>query len=107
METSTFELGVLERMLLVGLLAPIQGDITRLRQMREFREGLSFTDVEIKEFGIKAEPDGNVTWQNGKVKLVEINGEFQEIIKRQLTQLNKSELLTQDHVPLYEMFVGG
>ena len=106
MDTATFELGVLERMMLIQVLAPVQGDITRLRQMREFRERLSFTDEEIKEFGIK--PDGdNVSWENAKAVRFDITPEFQQIIKAQLVKLNKMEQLIQDHVPLYEMFVGG
>ena len=102
----TFELGVLERMLINQLLAPVQGDIMRLRQMREFREKMSFTDVEIKEFGIKAQGD-NVVWANARPVNFEIPPEFQEMIKAALERLNGLKELTQDHVPLYEMFVGG
>ena len=106
MDTATFELGVLERMMLIQVLAPVQGDITRLRQMREFREKLSFTDEEIKEFGIT--PDGdNVSWSNAKAVGFDITPEFQQIIKTQLVKLNRMEQLVQDQVPLYEMFVGG
>ena len=106
MDTATFELGVLERMLLIQVLAPVQGDITRLKQMREFREKLSFTDEERKRFEITAVGD-NVTWNNAVAVPFEITTEFVGIIKAQLDKLNKMEQLTQDHVPLYEMFVGG
>ena len=92
---ATFKLGVLERMVLNKVLTAVQGDITRLRQMREFRETLSFTDEEIAEFQITSQVD------------FEITDEFQKIIKHQLKRLNDGAMLAQEHITIYEMFVEG
>ena len=106
MGTATFKLGVLERMVLNKVLMAVQGDITRLRQMREFREILSFTDEEIAEFQITSQGD-DVSWENGREVDFEITDEFQKIIKHQLKRLNDGAMLAQEHITIYEMFVEG
>ena len=103
---ATFKLGVLERMVLNKVLTAVQGDITRLRQMREFRETLSFTDEELKQFGITSQGD-EVLWENGQEVDFEITDEFQKIIKHQLKKLNDGGMLAQEHITVYEMFVEG
>ena len=104
MEAVEFELGVAERLLIISMLPP-QGDITMLKQFREFREILSFSDDERKEFGLESSGD-DIKWVSSKPVTKTIPSPFMEIIKEALNALNRKKQLTEDHIPLYDLFVG-
>ena len=105
METESFDLGVLERMLIIGLIPP-QGDITRLRQLREFRERMSFSDEERTKFGIEQLEGMNVVWKTSEPKTYQLSPDEVKMIKSALRVLDREKQLTVDHIPLWDQFIG-
>jgi hypothetical protein len=100
------KLDVQERIVLVGLL-PAQGDITTIKQLRELREALAFTDKETKALGL-VQSEGQIRWNpDHKVKAKEINiGEvLHGVIVELLKDADKEKKLTEGHIPLWDKFV--
>jgi len=101
------KLTVKERINLVAIL-PLQGDITTLKQLRVFREALTFTDKETADWKIDYQPEmGRVTWDEKIVKDVEIDISdrmFKLVIKK-LRDLNKVKKLEESHITLWDKFI--
>lgn len=96
------KLNVSERFALIGIL-PQKADYAGLKSLREFREKLSLTDEEVKEFEFVTE--GQMSrWNSKKDREVEIRvGEIvAEMIKKVLKELNSKKELTERLIPLYE-----
>jgi Ni,Fe-hydrogenase I large subunit len=99
------KLSVVERILLMQTL-PKEGSFTNLKLLRVVKEDLSFTEKENKL--LKFRQEGELTqWENNVVKDKDIKtGEVvNELIKKQLVELDKQEKLNENHVTLYEKFV--
>ena len=100
------KLNIRDRMVLLNILPPT-GDITTLRIVRQLREALSFSEQEHAEFGIQQAGE-MICWNPGvsAEKEIEIGPKALAIIQKTLGDMNKKELLREEHVPLYERFVG-
>ena len=104
------ELGVLERIRLLGIL-PEQGDIGTLKIVRRLRESLSFSEEEIKEMEISfVRSAGQIEykWNNKKEKplVIEFKPMSLRIITDALRDANKAKRLTEQHISIYEKFFG-
>ena len=102
-------LTVKHRLLLLGTLANVQGNLTELRILRELREALAFSEEDHKEFNIRpGEPgtpkDGKIFWNEGKPKEVEIGDVAKRIIVKKLKELDNQGLLSDDHLEIVEKF---
>ena len=100
------KLNTKDRLLLLGLL-PNQGSLTTIRIVHTLRQELSFSEEEHKVLNLQ-EDNGLVRWDTTStsgVKDVEIGDKATDIIADALKQLDKSEQITADHLPLYEKFV--
>ena len=99
-------LDVLERLMLQGVL-PSEGNFVTMRVIRDLRGELSFSETEIAEFEI-ADGEGQVTWNKSKEspKDITIGVKATEIIAKALEKMDAENKLTQQHLPLYEKFMG-
>ena len=99
-------LSVAERINLLGIL-PAEGDIMTLRQVRELREALSFSEDEHKALGFQTSAQ-QVTWDGSKdaPKSIEVRGTMGKLIRERLEKLSAEKKLTLDQVPLYDKFIG-
>lgn len=103
-------LTIAERIALFGVLPP-EGDIVTLRLIRELRNNLSFTEKELKDWGIKMEKaDGGMTimWDsdyNNVTETFEIGETAKSLIVGQLEKLAEQKKLRMETLSLYEKLV--
>jgi len=101
------KLSVHERLLLLNLL-PATGDITSIKLLRKVKEDLSFNEKENKDLGFVQ--DGEILrWNSEKgnvEKDVTIGEIITELIKTELKKMNEEKKLTDQHISIYEKFIG-
>ena len=101
------KLSVHERLLLLNLL-PATGDITSIKLLRKAKEDLSFNEKENKDLGFVQ--DGEILrWNSEKgnvEKDVTIGDIITELIKTELKKMNEEKKLTDQHISIYEKFIG-
>jgi hypothetical protein len=99
------QLSVFERVILLNIL-PKQGSFNTLKILRELKEDLSFSEKENQALQFKTDA-GKVEWQQeaDKPKSLDFGETAIGIIKKELTDLDKKELLTEQHLSVYEKFI--
>ena len=103
------KLSIAERVALLGVL-PAEGNFVTLKIVRQLRESLSFSEEELKGWGIKL--DGSrMTWNEEGVKSgerdISIGERATDLIVDGLKKLDETKKLTEQHFTLYEKFVDG
>jgi len=98
------KLSILERILLSQLL-PAQGTFQTLKLLRVLKEDLSFTEAENKTLEFKQDGDTLQWKENGKQVEIKIGDTMNEIIVKELKELDESAKLTDQHFSLYEKFI--
>ena len=100
------KLDVRERLVLLSVL-PQEGNFITLKVVRKLREGLSFSEEELKQYKFVQE-DQRVTWDDKaeQVKEIEIGEKAMDIIKEALKKLNEDKKLKDEHFTIYQKFVG-
>jgi hypothetical protein len=100
-------LSVFDRLILLNIM-PKEGDITMLKIISKLKDNLSFSEEEHKALQFKNE-DGQIMWKEDAdiKKDIEIGEKATDIIVEALKKLNKEKKLTEQHIPLYERFIGG
>ena len=122
------EFQVLERMMLLRLLADAEGDVSMLRIVRDTQSALGFTEEDREALGIgppcavcmtleadhakadheyKPEP-GKVAWRqdtSANVKEVDLGKTALRLISEKLLALSVTQKLTMNQLTLYERFV--
>mgnify|MGYP001571220267 CR=1 FL=1 len=96
-------LTIKDRLILLGTLANVQGNLTELRILRELREALSFSEKEHKKLNIREE-GGRILWKEGEPKEVEIGEVAKRVIVNKLKELNAQGLLSDDHLGIADKF---
>lgn len=106
MKEGNMKLNIKERLVLLAVL-PAEGNFLTLKIVRKLRENLSFSEEELEQYKFK-EDNSRLTWDetNQEPKDVVIGKEGKKIIKDALKKLDKEEKLKEDHVSVYEKFVG-
>jgi len=106
------KLDVKARLCLVALLENEESSFARLKLIRDFRSGLSLSENEQKLIGFKEEitPDGRAFsgWaypEKDPLKEFEIGEILQEIISKNLKELDSNGKLKNEHYSLYEAFL--
>jgi len=107
------KLTLLERMATLNIL-PQQGNVVTLRILMDLKKELSFTEEEIKNYGItnKVLPDGRamIIWNNefdSETKEIELGEVARGVISEQLHKLDRQGLLREQALTLWEKFVEG
>lgn len=106
------KLTVQERLML-GNILPQEGNFVTLKVLRNLKMDLSFNDAEFKKWSIVMS-DGQVNWRlfNDKNKPIdqeaeiEIGEKAKDIIVKALAELNEKKKLREEHITLYERFIG-
>jgi len=106
------KLNVLERIVLMGIL-PANASYASYKIITELKAELSFSEKELKKFGIKDVSDpktgqGRTVWNvsaNNEYKDINVGEKAKEIIVAELEKLDKEGKINQDNISLYEKFV--
>jgi len=101
------KLEIVERIHLLNLL-PAEGNAVTLRVVNELKQELSFSEKEIKDGKIEADPEtGQIRWspEASVVKDVKIGDTAEGIINKALKKLDEDEKLTEQLMPIYDRFV--
>lgn len=100
------KLSMFQRIVLMGIL-PEKGTFITLKLLRELKEALAPTEVEVAKLGIRENPMGGLTWDQRKDTPVEIEiGDIcTDLIRKTLLNLDKKEELTSEHLSIYEVFI--
>ncbi|OFY64773.1 MAG: hypothetical protein A2Y71_06285 [Bacteroidetes bacterium RBG_13_42_15] len=105
-------LNILERITLQGIL-PQQGNYINFKIINELRGELSFSEREIKDWGIKVTPNAEgkgqdfITWNQVKAQEKEIKlGEVtRNIVVAELKKLDEKGEINAQNSSLYEKFI--
>lgn len=105
------KLNVSERVNLLTIL-PTSGSYITHKIITELKSDLSFSEEEIKDFGIKEIPIGNnqvtIVWDGTKSKEekeIIIGEKMTEIITKVLKELDEKEQITNNNISLYEKII--
>ncbi len=101
------KLSVPERLVLMNLL-PKEGDFATLKSVRVAKEMLAFDD-DAEEFGVRvvrAENGDRITWDKDEEREIDLPARVLPVVVEVLTTLEKQKKLTEDHLSLYEKFIG-
>ena len=100
------KLNVLERITMMNLL-PKETNYLTFKLLTQLKSDLSFSDEEIKKWGIKVLEDGRVMWNKSGDKQIEIGETIETMIKLKLESVEKENKINVENVSLYEKFVVG
>ena len=92
--------------MILNMLPTQKGDILMIKALRKFREDLSPTPEEVKDYNIKLHEDGRLTWENAVPKEIDVPDILRERVASVLRDLSSREVLGEEHLPLWEKFIG-
>ena len=99
------ELSVAERLGILSIL-PIRGDYITLKILNQLRMNLSFTEKELKDYGIIEDKENQrVDWQSSVVIDIPIGEVATNLIVKSLKDLEKRKELPVNLLDLYEKFI--
>jgi len=106
------KLTVHERLML-GNILPQEGNFVTLKVLRNLKMALSFSEEETKKWTIQSS-NGRVDWRllDSKNKPIDQDAEIEvgekakDIIVLSLAKLNEEKKLREEHLTLYERFIG-
>jgi hypothetical protein len=101
------ELTIMERLLTLGILSDLRGDITLLRVCQELIGKIGLSAKERKKYAVTESPDGNTRWRNDlpQMTVVALEPADVDVIADGLRKMSDAKTLTQNHLTLYEKFV--
>ena len=98
-------LSVLERIVLLQVL-PKEGDYTTLKILMNLRLSLSFTEEEIKKWGITSDPEkGSTSWDESGEAEIPIGEKATDIIVSAFRKLDRDKKLEPIMMGTYEKFI--
>lgn len=99
-------LSISQRINLLQLLPPAEGDAFFLRSVRRLRKSLSLSDEEISKWGVLYHPDARVTWDGSKVELAEVDlsGTAAAYVSLHLEKLSDARRLPEELLEVYDSF---
>lgn len=95
-----------DRLILLNIL-PKEGNILTLKVVRKLREALSFSEEELAEYKF-VQDNERLSWTEPEkpTRDISVGKEGKKIIRESLEKLDKEKKLTEDHIDLYEKYVG-
>lgn len=98
-------LSVLDRLVLLTAL-PKEGDYASLKILMNLRMSLSFTEEEIKKWGITSDPETTATsWDDNAEAEIPIGEKATDIIKGAFKKLDREQKLKPEMIDTYEKFI--
>ena len=99
------KLNVFDRVTLLGILPPPEGDYLTFKIRANLKAELSFSEEELKECNI-IQADGIVKWDRSIDKEIEVGDKAKEIICASLKKhLDEAGKINEQNVSLYEKFI--
>lgn len=93
-----------ERLLMLNLLPPAEGNLLTVKITHDLRQGLAFSEEDLAILQIE-QSDGQLRWQNGVgPKELEVGPHIAKVIYDELAKLNEGERLREGHLSLAEKF---
>jgi len=92
---------------MVAQLLPEKGSFVNLGLIRQARENVSFSEKEHKDYDIKVDANGMVTWSDpgNSDKEIKFGEVVTEIIKKTLKAMDQKEELEERYFTVYKKFV--
>ena len=98
-------MSVLERLITLSIL-PKEGDFATLRILQSLKMSLSFTEDELKAFGLTSDPEAQQTaWEVDEDKEIPIGEKATDIIVDALKKLDREKKLPENAMSVYEKFI--
>lgn len=98
-------LSVLERMITLSML-PKEGDFATLRVLQSLKMSLSFTEKEIKDWGLVSNPETlQTSWEVDGEAEIPIGEKATDIIVAALRKHDREKNLPQEAMSVYEKFI--
>jgi len=98
-------LSVHSRLILLGMVAKTEGDLTTLRLVRDFQAAAGFDEAELAALEFVT-VEGSITWTQGVwPKEVEVGPALKKVVLGMFDAQAKAEKLTLELLPLYEQFL--
>ena len=98
-------LNVPERLTVLSIL-PKEGSYATLKILRELRMNLSFTEDELKDWGIITDYEkGVINWEDNSEAEIPIGEKAMGIIVDELGDLEKKGKLQEGMIDIYEKFI--
>jgi hypothetical protein len=108
------KLDVLDRVTLLGILPPSEGNYVTFKVLTNLKAELSFSEKEIKDYEIVQKPvevngktEERIFWNNNKAKEkdIEIGEQANKIIQDALKKLDEAGKINEQNASLYEKFM--
>lgn len=100
------QLSIGERVMLLNIWPQEKGDILVIKAARQFREELSPSPEEVKDYNIVLHDNGRLTWENAPPTEVDVPDILRERVASVLRGLSSREALGEEHLPLWDKFIG-
>lgn len=97
-------LSVLDRIVLLAAL-PKQGDYATLKILMNLRMSLSFTEEEVKEFGLTTTAEKGTSWTMSEEAEIPIGEKATDIIVDAFKKLDREKKLAPEMIDTYEKFI--
>lgn len=108
MKTRTVQLGVKDRLILIGLL-PKEANFLEIKILQELKDDLAFDNSEMERLHVIQQNNGMIVWDQDAakdcIKIVTMSEVTASLVVKALVSMDKQSKLTSDHIGLYEMFV--
>lgn len=99
-------LGVAQRIHLLAILPPAEGDAYFLRAVRRLRRALSFSDQETSAWRVERGAGGLTTWDVALAQAVEVDlsGKAGDYVAMMLQKASELGRLSEDLIEVYDTF---
>ncbi len=98
-------LSILERLAVIHAL-PKEGDYATLKILTDLRMSLSFTEEEMKKWGIVTNEEGGIRWgENAEEVEIPIGEKATDLIVVAFKKLDSEKKLQEDMMSAYEKFI--
>lgn len=91
----------------VNALLPTEANFALLRVIRDAQDVLSFSEAELKDYGIVVAANGQASWPTARVKdtsAIALSGRAAGLIRKKLEELDRQSKLSVEHFTLVEKF---
>ena len=84
---------------------PAEGDYATLKILMDLRMSLSFTEDEVKEFGLETIEGGGTSWEKNEEVEIPIGEKATDIIVDAFKKLDAQKKLMPDMMGVYDKFI--
>lgn len=96
---------VADRLHLLGITRPMEGNLATLRVVRDFQAVLGFSEEETQAINLRSEGDGANWDREPEPKDIDVSPTIRKAVVAAFAQFEQREALTLDTLPLYEKFL--